>query len=75
MLEGITYMIRHNPNCPKAFEVRTCGDAATVDVREPLNLITHGDTMEEAMSLMVDRLAVRAKARIVETVRCIYGRS
>lgn len=48
-MSKITYMVRHNPNCPSPYEVRTCGGAFMVDAREARNFVSHGVTLDEAM--------------------------
>jgi hypothetical protein len=61
-LKGLTYMVRHNPNCPKAFEVRLTGAGLLATVswlgtisrqygrNQPIDNDDkgYGDTLEEA---------------------------
>jgi hypothetical protein len=56
-----TYMVRHNPNCPSPFEVRTCGGAFMIAPNEPRNFISYGRTLDEAMA--------KARAKIEDAER------
>lgn len=50
-LSPSTYEIRHNPNCPKAYEVRTTGRGGVIDHKradETLNDVGYGSTLAEA---------------------------
>lgn len=58
MLDDVTYMVRHCPNCPKRFELRTCGDAPCVAMGDVRNLVSYGDTLHDAMVSMVGKMAV-----------------
>lgn len=64
-----TYMVRHNPNCPSRFEVRTSGGAFMVDPKEPRNFVSHGRTLDEAMANAATKIAdheTRKKLRRIE---------
>lgn len=61
-LRSETYMVRHNPNCPKAFEVRLTGAGIACNfwprlIRAPADDVGYGDTAEEAG---INALAARA---------------
>lgn len=73
-LAGVTYMIRYNPNCPSPYEVRTGGRAGLVEAHNPKNLVTHGLTLEQAVSNMVLALARQAIARAVYYDGVYYDR-
>lgn len=52
-LKDRTYMVRHNPNCPKRFEVRLTGMGLLVSmIRGPQlqngDAVGYGDTVDEA---------------------------
>ena len=53
-LKDRTYMVRHNPNCPKRFEVRLTGFGLLVSMtrRHPRlkcgDAVGYGDTADEA---------------------------
>lgn len=52
-LKSRTYMVRHNPNCPKRFEVRLTGAGITrlgfpPYVMPPKDIVGYGDTADEA---------------------------
>lgn len=47
-LSGVTYELRHNPNCPSPFLIVTCGDGGAIG--RPGNLHSYGKTLDEAVS-------------------------
>jgi hypothetical protein len=50
-LKDLTYMVRHNPNCPKRFEVRLTGAAllyAFTHIHPVADAVGYGDTADEA---------------------------
>ncbi len=55
-LREYTYMVRHNPNCPSPFEVRTGGDAFMVAADERRNFVSYGKTLEDAMAAASERI-------------------
>jgi hypothetical protein len=55
MIESLrdrTYMVRHNPNCPKRFEVRLTGAGITAlfppHIKPPRDCVGYGDTADDA---------------------------
>lgn len=74
-LAGVTYMIRHNPNCPSPYEVRTAGRAGLVEPHNPKNLVTHGLTLEQAVEHMVAALAMeRAEKKRAREIQDVFHR-
>lgn len=67
-LSKYTYMVRHNPNCPSPFEVRTGGGAFMVDAREPRNLVSYGKTLDEAMARAAEKIADVERRKQVQRV-------
>lgn len=61
-LANLTYMVRHNPNCPKRFEVRLSGMALLISMGCGPKMIDddvgYGDTFEEAAA---NALAVKSE--------------
>jgi hypothetical protein len=49
-LSETTYEVRHNPNCPKRFEVRLCGKSGTVGCDQRGNIVGHGNTLADAVA-------------------------
>lgn len=61
-LRDMTYMVRHNPNCPKPFEVRLTGAGLTQIlpfVRAPRDDVGYGDTADEAAAWALAARAAR----------------
>lgn len=75
-LSSTTYMVRHNPNCPKPFEVRLCGEAGRVDPLEPRNAVGFGMSADEAaadaLKVEVDRLAAQNHIKANKLFRKIW---
>ena len=83
-LRDRTYMVRHNPNCPKPFEVRLAGRAAVVvappvphviegmnrwdDHQARLNDVGYGTTFEEAAQAALDVGARRRGAQLFREI-------
>ncbi|MGY3581932.1 hypothetical protein ACVIGB_001145 [Bradyrhizobium sp. USDA 4341] len=63
LLSDETYEIRHNPNCPSPFELRTPGVTGLID-REParvtLNDVGYGHSVSEAALSLKERVQRRA---------------
>lgn len=54
-LSPSTYEIRHNPNCPSRYEVRTTGRDGIIDHKPPgrtLNDVGYGTTLADAVAEM-----------------------
>lgn len=52
-LSLVTHEIRHNPNCPRSYEVRTTGRDGVIDHKRPgqtLNDVGYGTTLAEAVT-------------------------
>lgn len=51
-LAGLTYMVRHNPNCPSPYEIRLPGGALVVQGPEgsfaARNVVGYGKTFDDA---------------------------
>lgn len=65
LLSGETYEIRHNPNCPSPFELRTPGASGSIDHRpttDTLNDVGYGHSLSEA-ALSLNECARRKAAR------------
>lgn len=70
-LKDRTYMVRHNPNCPKRFEVRLTGAAllaafSSVKMRYG-DAVGYGDTAEEAAANALAAMSPQVRA---ETASC-----
>jgi len=52
VLQNRTYMVRHNPNCPKQFEVRLTGAGVSrlfpPYIKPPTDFVGYGNTADEA---------------------------
>lgn len=58
LLSEGTYEIRHNPNCPAQFELRTAGVAGVIDRKEAsatLNHVGYGCSLSEAALSLAER--------------------
>lgn len=67
-MSQFTYMVRHNPNCPSPFEVRTSGGAFMVDAHERRNLVSYGKTLEEAMSRASDLIEATERRKVARRI-------
>jgi hypothetical protein len=63
-LRDETYMVRHNPNCPMPFEVRTCGTAGFVTDTEPRNFVGYGKTADEAAAKVIEKINLKRFAPV-----------
>ena len=70
-LANLTYMVRHNPNCPKPFEVRLSGRPVDTDD------IGYGMTLEEAaraaLAMRQDRLDAPNRRRAAILFREVWS--
>lgn len=77
-LKDQTYIVRHNPNCPKPFQVivgsfpmpiKAFPNAFYIAIDRPGNEVGYGMTLDEAAA---DIIGQRARASFVSTFRSLW---
>lgn len=63
-LEQLTFVVQHNPNCPRPFLVRLVGLASVIDYKPPektADILGYGKTLREAAAVA---LKIKEKKRV-----------